>query len=382
MRQLPRSRDRKPLPTVGHPGGTRPAVVEHLERRALLSTTGTAVTTTTLVAAADHVMLDGTDTFTATVAPAVAGGPTPTGSVEFFSYNGTYPSKTATLTAAGTASVTVSATIEGHIAFIAEYSGDATYAPSKSGGLSEAVNGTPVVLTFGKDTVPTALVAGSKLAKGSIVVNLNNPSGVTLSGGRLIDVYAVQYNGGASFSAVVVGSVKASPKIPAGATKSYTVKVNALTEAETAGTYFLTASATDEEKFTSYTPSGSDSPDDFTVAAAYVALTGTVSAVTPAAVTPGKTLSFTLTLDNSGNVNSTGKATLAVYLSADGTALTVPITPTLTKSLTVKPGKPLPVRLSVKVPTTAPAGSFFPLVTVVQGTATTTAAATTKVAVG
>ena len=361
--------------------GPRPAVVERLERRALLSTTGTAVTTTTLVAAADHVMLNGTDTFTATVAPAVAGGPTPTGSIEFFSYNGTYPSKTATLTD-GTASVTVSATIEGHIAFIAEYSGDATYAPSKSGGLSEAVNGTPVVLTFGKDTVPTALVVGSKLAKGTIVVNLENPSGVTLSGTRLIDVYAVQFNGGQSFSAVVVGSVKASPKIPAGATKSYTVKVDALTQAETAGTYFLTASATDAVKATSFTPSGSNSPDDFTVAAADVALTGTISAVTPAAVTPGKTLSFTLTLSNAGNVNSAGKATLAVYLSADGTTLSVPITPVLTKSLTVKPGKPLPVRLSVKVPTAAPAGDFFPLVQVVQGSATATAVANTKVAVG
>jgi len=60
----------------------------------------------------------------------------------------------------------------------------------------------------------------------------------------------------------------------------------------------------------------------------------------------------------------------------------VPVTPVLTKSLTVKPGKPLPVRLKVKVPATAAAGNYFPLVSFTQGTQLFTAAATTKVAVG
>lgn len=97
---------------------------------------------------------------------------------------------------------------------------------------------------------------------------------------------------------------------------------------------------------------------------------------------PGKTLSFTLTLSNGGNVNSIGTAEPAVYLSADRTSLTVQVT-TVAKRLTVKPGgKAVAVRLKVKVPATAAAGNFYPLVTVAQGSVMATVVAGMPVTVG
>ena len=96
----------------------------------------------------------------------------------------------------------------------------------------------------------------------------------------------------------------------------------------------------------------------------------------------GTTLSFALTVGNAGNVDGAGPADVAVYRSADGVALTVPVS-TVTKPLTVKPGESVAVRLKVKVPAGTAAGAFYPLVTVSQGTAVpSTAAAMTTVTVG
>ena len=109
------------------------------------------------------------------------------------------------------------------------------------------------------------------------------------------------------------------------------------------------------------------------VASPYVQLTGTIDKVSPAAATPGRPLSFTLTLTNAGSAASTGEASLAVSLSADGTTPTVAVQTLVRPSLTVRTGHPVPLRLTVKVPTTVAAMDTFLLVVVTQGGASTTA---------
>ncbi len=95
-------------------------------------TGGTLLTTTTLADTAPTIMIGGSEVFTSKVAPVTAGGPVPTGSVTFFSYNGTYPTQIETVQGDGTAAMPLQGTIPGYMAFIAFYSGDANYAASNS----------------------------------------------------------------------------------------------------------------------------------------------------------------------------------------------------------------------------------------------------------
>jgi hypothetical protein len=237
-----------------------------------------------------------------------------------------------------------------------------------------STNTSALTPTLGKTTVPTAVVSGAKL-KGSVTITITNSSTAKVKGTDTFDLYATT-DGAVDSASVLVGSVKRALTLAASRSATVTIPVSA--GAPGAGTYTLLPKVVDASGGTSVAASG----PTVTVAAPFASLSGTVGSVAPVATTPGKTLSFTLTITNAGNVDATGKATLAVYLSADGVALTIPITPTVTKSLTVKPGKPLAVRLKVKVPAGTAAGHFFPLVSFAQGSNVFTEAAGTPVVVG
>ena len=87
-------------------------------------------------------------------------------------------------------------------------------------------------------------------------------------------------------------------------------------------------------------------------------------------------------LTNSGNVASTGRATIVLVLAADGSTPSIPLG-TVTRSVTIKPGgKPLVLRLTAKVSAFQATGTFTPQVTFTQPDGAATAAGTSPVNVG
>ena len=109
-----------------------------------------------------------------------------------------------------------------------------------------------------------------------------------------------------------------------------------------------------------------------TVAPAVVTLAAAVTAVSPTTVAPGESVTLTLTLTNTGNVNSTGAATVNVTLT-DMASGGVVVIPTIAMKTTVKlGGKPVKLKVKVKVPTGTTAASYDPTVTFAQaGTSAT-----------
>jgi hypothetical protein len=219
-----------------------------------------------------------------------------------------------------------------------------------------------------RSTLPTSVVS-TAASRGVIGVRLTGLSATTAGRSR-VQVFAVATNGGGR---TALGQVRPSVRLRAGHTATVTVPLRVASLSP--GSYSLVIEKTD--------PAGDvidAAGPALTVAAPRVALSATLGSVAPVAVTPGRSLSFTLTITNVGNVSSTGKSLASVYLSADGSAPTVPVA-TLAKRLTIPAGKAVAVRWRVKVPRGTAGGTFYPMVTFAEGTATFTAVAATSVTV-
>jgi hypothetical protein len=120
----------------------------------LLNNGGSFVSTTS---SANPSFVGSSVTFTATVAPGIAGNPTPTGSVTF--QNGGSVLGTATLTA-GQGSYTTSSLAAGTYTISTLYSGDSNYNPNTGPVLIQVVNNPPAVTI-----TPTSLTFGVQLLK-------------------------------------------------------------------------------------------------------------------------------------------------------------------------------------------------------------------------
>ena len=205
-----------------------------------------------------------------------------------------------------------------------------------------------------------------------MTVTLTNGTAAAVQGVQTVDLYATT-TGAIDSASTLVGTLKRVLKVKGSGTATVVVRVSKV--ALPAGVYTLLPRVTAAGGGTTSATAG----PALTVAAATVSLTATVGAPSPAAVALGRPVAITLTITNGGNVNATGPATLAVYLSADGTSLTLPVT-TVARRLTVKPGgRAVAVRLRLKVPAGTSAGSFYPVVLVTQGSATARAAGATPV---
>jgi hypothetical protein len=222
--------------------------------------------------------------------------------------------------------------------------------------------------------LPTPLVGG-KVARGSAVVTITNDGDTSLSGRDTIDLYASN-DGAIDASSTLLGSSRAAPLIRPGRHASVAVPIKSFATA--GGSYVVLARVTNAAVDV---PDATSGPI-VTVADPSVQLAGTVTKVSPATLVPGRAMAFTLTLTNSGNIASTGQATLAVYLSADGTTHTTTVGALVRPSLAIRPGKSVTLRLAFKMPTTAMAGTAYPLVLVTQGEAMATVVATTAVTIG
>jgi hypothetical protein len=232
-------------------------------------------------------------------------------------------------------------------------------------------SGSALVPTVARSTLPTAVVTGNA-ARGAVAVTLTNGSAATLKGTDTVTLYAVA--GAGASPGTPIAHVTRRLTLRAGKSATFSIPVRGLVLP--AGTYSVVARVTDASGGTS--TAATDLP--LVVSAPHISLSATVTGA-PASVTPGETIGLTLTLTNAGNLPSTGRAALAVSLSADGSSPTLPLA-SVTKRLKVPVGgAAVTVRLKVRVPRTAATGTFYPLVTVVDPNATATAVATALVTV-
>jgi hypothetical protein len=111
------------------------------------------------------------------------------------------------------------------------------------------------------------------------------------------------------------------------------------------------------------------------IAPAFISLSSTLSAATPATVAPGRFITVTFTVHNAGNTDSTGSATINLGLSTDGITQMAGGT-SITRTYRVPTGKSLILRERITVPTGTPAGMYFPFVSFAQGANSTQAVRT------
>lgn len=213
--------------------------------------------------------------------------------------------------------------------------------------------------------LPNSLVSGTPV-RGSADVTVTNGGTAAVKGTDTIGVYATA-SGTIDASSTLLGSVRRPLSLRPSKSASVTVPMDTFPAAAVG--YTVLARVTDAAGTTADATAG----PVVSVANPYVQLAGTIDKVSPAAAMPGRSLSFTLTLTNAGDAGSTGAASLAVYLSADGTTPAVAVQTLVRPSLTIRPGHPVRLRLTVKVPATAATMNAFPLVVVTQGQASTTA---------
>ena len=230
--------------------------------------------------------------------------------------------------------------------------------------------------TIGRAAVPTRVVAGTKV-KGTVTVTLDNTGGTAIEGTNTVGLYAVTA-GQAATAGVLIGSAKRGGTLAGD--RSARVAVAVRPTALPVGSYTLMAVVTDAAGTTSTAAAG----PTITVVPATVVLSAGITKVSTTATATGKPLSFTLTVTNDGTVAAGGQASVAAYLSVDGTAETVAVTKVrgVPESPKAEPDKPVSYRVTVTVPTGAAGLDLYPLVVITQDGQTATASATTRVAVG
>ncbi len=311
------------------------------------------------------------------VANVTAGnGTVPAGSVAF--YTGSALLGMAALSG-GTATFATTAFTAGSNPVTAVYTGDTGYAAATSAAAAVTIiapaAGTPALSSNVSRTVlPATLVAGAKhkiavpvtvantgseIEKGTIKINLYASTGTTLDS-----------------MAVLLSSTSYRVSIKAGRSGTLTVHLTGLTIA--AGTYHLLAQVVDAAGFAqTATTAGT-----VTVAAPFVSPVVTF-AKTPKSVIAGKKTSAAtlLRIANGGNVAITGKVTLTLYLSSDGTLATATEINSVVIRANIAAGKASNVAVSLKAIPSEFAGADY-LIADFQTSATTTGAPAVSVTAG
>jgi hypothetical protein len=313
--------------------------------------TGTLASTVGVTDTTASISTGGTETFTATISPTVAGGPVPTGTIDFYSYTSAYPSQTADVGSSGTAQIQVTGSTAGFMIFQAVYSGDGNYAPSNSSLGTAVVNAQSIQPTLTKNSFSQPILQGSA-GRGSITVQLTNPTGSTISGRQTIAVAAF-FDTGSSFTSTTVGQVKANVTLAAGASKSFVVPVNMKGADGTAGTYSLVPSATNKSTQSSYeiAPVAGVS-GSVTVDPAFVDLSATLTTLSPKSnqALPGKSVSASLEIFNNGNVAADGTITTIIDASPNQNGTFPIFSDTLLQHVDIAPGKHETFHITKTVP--------------------------------
>jgi hypothetical protein len=142
-----------------------------------------------------------------------------------------------------------------------------------------------------------------------------------------------------------------------------------------AGDYSLIAAVTDSAGATLT----SRTPAPLMVAAPTIVLAATVTAIPPS-LAPNRFLTLSVTLSNTGNINSTGVMIFSPTLTATGGAA-IPLAP-FRHGETIRPGaKPTVVRFRVHIPSTVAAAAYAVALTVEQGGVSINASSDTSITV-
>jgi hypothetical protein len=253
-------------------------------------------------------------------------------------------------TAAGAAPVTQQEWVAPGVGVIESVvGGDGSYELASVAGTSTTPAPTTALTpTIARTTIPTEVVAGTARAK---VVDVTiDDGGTSTSGDRVtVAVYATT-TGVVNAGSTLIGTAQRRPTLRAGRSTVVPVRVSAAGLAD--GTYALVARLTD---VTTGAVADTDAATAVAIAAPTVTLSLTVGPQSPATVPAGRSVSFTLTVADYGNIDSTGPATITVGLTTLGTNVTVPL-PAQKRSVRVNTGgKPTAVRVRIVVPVgTAP----------------------------
>ena len=232
---------------------------------------------------------------------------------------------------------------------------------------------TPTVL---KSTLATQVVSGTAARRGVVVVTITNSTTATITGTSTVALYATT-TGAIDSASALIGSVPKRLKLAAGRSVNVAVPVKSLQLS--AGAYTVLPQTTDPAGTVVAAAAG----PTVQVAAAFVALSAVIGKVGPTALVAGRPITLTVVVTNAGNVNATGAGSVTVGLSADaGATVAVPITPVKHGVNARAGGRAYALRVRVKVPTTAPAGTYLPIVTVTEANNTATAVGTTAITVG
>jgi hypothetical protein len=223
-----------------------------------------------------------------------------------------------------------------------------------------------------KLTLPSSVLADSAI-KATAVVKVTNAGNVNSAGITTVRLYAS--TDGTAAGGTLIGSLTRSLTIKPGLSTMVTVPITQI-PAGLSGTYSIVAEVTDPNAVRTEVNTG----NTVKIAAAYVTLGATLSAPSPASAAPGKSVNITVTITNTGNVPSTGAATINLGLTSDRTTeLAGSVSSTRIEK--ILPGKPLVLKLKLAIPATLSAGSYFPYFTFDQPLGNTTAVGTTAIAV-
>ena len=201
--------------------------------------------------------------------------------------------------------------------------------------------GLPAVAELGRAATPAPVVAGER-SRG-LAATVSVPAG--LAGTDTVAVYTSE-TGTINAASVLLGTVRKRATVQRGATTA-TVTVPVQTAAAPAGTYVLLARVTNAAGAATDAAVGpvlAVQPPDVQLRAA---LSDYVPNATSVRV--GAPLAFTLTLTDVGNVAVAGRATVVVSLAGTYGSPSVPVR-TVRTAVTVRPGRPVRLRLINRVP--------------------------------
>ena len=173
----------------------------------------------------------------------------------------------------------------------------------------------------------------------------------------------------------LINSITRSLSIKPGASVSVKVPL-AQIPATLNGLLDVLAEVTDPNAIRTFINSGTQ----VTVGAPFISLSATFSAPIPATLAPGKSARISVTIDNSGNIASTGLATINIGLTVDKVT-ELPGSTTLAKAVTIPAGKSIVLHLKIKAPSTLAAGLYFPYLSFDQAGTSITAIGASAVTV-
>jgi hypothetical protein len=235
--------------------------------------------------------------------------------------------------------------------------------PGSSGGGGGGGGGTTGTVALStsitRSTVASTVIGETKLRGASVTINVTNDGSAIIKGLDKVELFASQ-DGVIDSSSIQVGTIAKAPAPRPGKSVPSHITIPSLNLS--AGGYTLLSEVIDASGDIATAATGTS----VTVNAPFVAVTGVIGAVTPDIVKSVGT--FKLTLENSGNIETTGKAMIIVGLSADGVTVSEALPSTIIRPVNIFPGRPTTLVLHIKLPKGFAAGTYYPFVSYTQGT--------------